>query len=546
MSTDYSNLAFMLFGGLAITLAFMLYRYQSDNKRLKRAEAAAQRQAQELAALNQIRIALAEESELPALFQSVVETTARTFGYPRASLYLLDGSVLILQSAVGYSSPVVRIPVSQGVSGRIVKTGQPELIADVRQEAAFLGPTEGIESCLSIPLFDQDRVVGTLNVESARGHVLSEADLRLMMMMGDQLKIAIGRSRIYTEARENEQKYRSIIDNVKEVIFRTDADGYWAFLNPAWTALTGFEIGKTLRTTVLKYIKPEDHRRFLIAFSPIISGKKEKCQVELRIVTADGGDLWIEMNAYPGRNEEVLVGVFGTILDISERKRREEEQFRLSKLEVDGPLTGSVADDFNHLLTGILGNISFIRQLLPHDADKRLSHRLVEAEKEAIQAKSLIQQMLTFATGHAPDLTSPGLAEASPGQSGHKKILLMDDERIVRSLVSDILTHSGYKVQVTEDGADAVQAYVQELEAGAPFDVVIMDLTVPGGMGGHEALQHILMKDPYARVVVSSGYANDPALANYRQYGFMGMVSKPYQAEELTKVLNEVLTAEGK
>ena len=124
---------------------------------------------------------------------------------------------------------------------------------------------------------------------------------------------------------------------------------------------------------------------------------------------------------------------------------------------------------------------------------------------------------------------------------GSGKILVMGDEAIVRDLVADILTHCGYTVTLTEDGAEAVNTFSRELSAGRPFDGVLLDLTVPGGMGGREALQHILMKDPHARVIASSGYSNDPVMANFHEYGFVGRVPKPYRTTQLSKVLHEVL-----
>ena len=83
--------------------------------------------------------------------------------------------------------------------------------------------------------------------------------------------------------------------------------------------------------------------------------------------------------------------------------------------------------------------------------------------------------------------------------------------------------------------------YKQALDAGEPFDVVIMDITVPGGMGGREAVKEILKINSKARVIVSSGYANDPIMANYAEYGFKGIVAKPYTRSKLLEVLNQVL-----
>ena len=104
-----------------------------------------------------------------------------------------------------------------------------------------------------------------------------------------------------------------------------------------------------------------------------------------------------------------------------------------------------------------------------------------------------------------------------------------------------MLTRNGYLVETADEGSQAVRMYKQAMEAGAPFDIVIMDLTVPGGMGGKEAVKNILKLDPKAKCMVSSGYANDPVMANYAQYGFCGIVAKPYTKSSLLEVLSRIL-----
>ena len=78
------------------------------------------------------------------------------------------------------------------------------------------------------------------------------------------------------------------------------------------------------------------------------------------------------------------------------------------------------------------------------------------------------------------------------------------------------------------------------METGLPFDFVILDLTIPGGMGGKEAIKKILQIDPKAKVIVSSGYSNDPVMANYKEYGFSGVIAKPFQLKNLQKAINSV------
>ncbi len=124
---------------------------------------------------------------------------------------------------------------------------------------------------------------------------------------------------------------------------------------------------------------------------------------------------------------------------------------------------------------------------------------------------------------------------------GTGKILLMDDEDDVRQTTGDVLKRLGYVVQFADDGAGAVELYQREKAAGQPFDAVIMDLTVPGGMGGKEALLHLLEIDPNVKAIVSSGYSNDPIMAHYRDHGFQGVVTKPYRIKDLGETLHSVL-----
>jgi PAS domain S-box-containing protein len=124
--------------------------------------------------------------------------------------------------------------------------------------------------------------------------------------------------------------------------------------------------------------------------------------------------------------------------------------------------------------------------------------------------------------------------------TGKGKILVMDDEEMVREVAGKILSHLGYQVEFAGDGAEAVEMYRQALESGRPFDAVIMDLTVPGGMGGEEAMQKVLKMDPRAQGIVSSGYADDTIVTNYKEFGFSGVIKKPYRVEDFNKVFRDI------
>jgi PAS domain S-box-containing protein len=127
---------------------------------------------------------------------------------------------------------------------------------------------------------------------------------------------------------------------------------------------------------------------------------------------------------------------------------------------------------------------------------------------------------------------------------GQGRILVMDDEPDILTLVSEILETMGYEVAVARDGAEALQIYMDAKDSSQPFAAVIMDLTVPEGMGGKEAIRRLIALDPQVKAIVSSGYSFDPVMANFREYGFSGVMPKPYVMEELGRVLEEVIRRE--
>ena len=97
-------------------------------------------------------------------------------------------------------------------------------------------------------------------------------------------------------------------------------------------------------------------------------------------------------------------------------------------------------------------------------------------------------------------------------------------------------------MESTSDGAEAIDLYKKGKESGNPLYVVIVDLTVPGGIGGKEAIKRLLEIDPGVRAIVSSGYSNDPVMSDFKRYGFRGVVVKPYRLKDLAEVVHRVIT----
>ncbi|MFT3828808.1 MAG: ATP-binding protein [Opitutaceae bacterium] len=148
---------------------------------------------------------------------------------------------------------------------------------------------------------------------------------------------------------------------------------------------------------------------------------------------------------------------------------------------------------------------------------------------------------------------APGAAQAPaapaappPKATLRGRALVLDDEESIRRLATAMLTRLGLEPTAVADGTEAIRAYATAREEGRPFAVVILDLTIPGGLGGEETLRELLKIDPAACAIVSSGYSNNPVLSDHRSFGFKGMVSKPYELADLALVLEQLLDARGK
>ncbi len=493
--------------------------------------------------------------------------------------------------------------------------------------------------------------------------------------------------------RESEERWYNIFNHAPIGICLLTPDGKMLSTNKAMETISGYTF-KELKNVDIKDIceSPDDRRRLL----DILNQHGKASNYTTRLKRKDGTPFYALLNIMQThvKGETVFQT---TCIDITERKRDEEEQRRIERLESIGTLAGGIAHDFNNLLTGIMGNIGLARKLMK--TERKAYERLDEAEKAAIRARALTQQLLTFARGGSPvkkpasitelikesapfalrgsnvrlEISLPydlwtvevdegqisqainnivinaneampaggtlkirvrntvinkvgalplprgnyiqidiedkgvgiskkdlprifepyfttkqkgsglGLATAYSIINNHDgyitvdtaqdagttfhlylpasdkpltekkkpapekiihhggRILVMDDEEVIRKMLHTMLKLAGYEVEVTCDGAEALHKYAQAKESGQPFDTVIMDLTIPGGMGGKEAVKKLLEIDPDAKVIVSSGYATDPIMSEYKKYGFSAVITKPYSVNQLEETIHSLL-----
>jgi len=134
------------------------------------------------------------------------------------------------------------------------------------------------------------------------------------------------------------------------------------------------------------------------------------------------------------------------------------------------------------------------------------------------------------------------VGQAAPAvRNGTGRILVMDDEEAIRAMLQSGLTQLGYEVQCASDGAEALKLFVKAKTEGCEFACVLLDLTVPGGMGGKETAAEIRRIDSSAKIIVSSGYADAPIMAAFREFGFDDLIPKPYTLAELSVLLTRII-----
>ena len=297
---------------------------RSSERRFRDLLDAAQRQTQELALLDRVRTALTRELDLTAIFRTIVTAIAESFGYTLVSLYMLEGDTLVLQHQTGYEFIIDRIPTKSGITGRVARTGRPVLLEDVQTDPACLLAMDDIVSEVCVPLLDQGKVVGVLNVESTQGVNLSAADLRLMTALSEHISIAISRARLYTEARESAARLRTAIENLPFDFFALDKAGRYVLQNSTSVRHWGDRLGRRVSEVqvdpaIASYWEQKDRRAFA---GGIVESDAE-------YTFGDEKRYFHEISG-PIRDGDQIQGILGVNIDVTDR-RRAEEQLRASE-----------------------------------------------------------------------------------------------------------------------------------------------------------------------------------------------------------------------
>ncbi|MFZ1507717.1 MAG: ATP-binding protein, partial [Anaerolineae bacterium] len=304
----------------------------ASEQRFRALYAAAQRRERERELLDQVRIVLFHELDLAQVVRKVVEAIAGTFGYAQVSLYLLQGDTLWLQHQVGYTTVIPAIPITQGVSGRVVRSRQPCLVTDVHADADFVGAIAGIVSEVCVPLLDEDRVMGTLNIESTGDVILTQADLELMTALGEHVSLAITRARLYTQVRESEERFRTLIADLHVGVLLQGPASEILLYNQQALDLLGLTESQLLGKTSLDAdwdVIHEDGSPFPGPTHPVpraIASRRPVNDVLMGVFRLNTQSrIWLLVNANPQLHPDGSVRqVICTFMDVTARKHAED------------------------------------------------------------------------------------------------------------------------------------------------------------------------------------------------------------------------------
>jgi len=347
---------------------------------------------------------------------------------------------------------------------------------------------EGLRAIAVIPVKHDGIVIACLNVSSHTLNEVPDYSRHALESIASSIGAVIARKQAEKTLRESEERFRNLAEMLPEAVFETDEKGNLTFANDRMAEYFGYE-QSVQGTSVFEFIIPEERPRGQEHVLRILSGGKMK-PAEYTALRKNGSTFPVTVNSGPVTCQDKIVGTRGVVVDISDRLKREEDSLKTHDIESIGVRAGGTTHDFDPA---------------------------IKTEESAKMTKE------------------EGIVENSV------RILVMDDEEVIRGLYRKILNRFGHQVDCAKDGTEAVRLFREARVSGYCYDIVILDLITEAGMGGVETLARLREIDPGVKAIVCSGYSENSVMTDSTLYGFEAVLTKPFKPAELDRAVRKVL-----
>jgi PAS domain S-box-containing protein len=363
-------------------------------------------ETERLARIIEIQQAIATTSlDMEQVIEAVLEGARALTRAEGVGLVMRDGIDFPLRGATstGPARSAARQRADEpSLVGECLRTGAVLRCDDTEKDARVhraSSRASGTRSILYMPVIDGADVIGVVGMLSRRPHAFTDRDEQSLTLVAGLLSAALARAATFeanqallaqrtaalAALRESEERYRSVTERIREVLFETDPDGHVSFLSAAWQTITGFDIGESVGVDLLDLVWPEDLPAALAAMRPLLRGHRDECSQVLRYRTRDGGMRWLEMRMRR-RDDETgrILGTVGTLNDVTERRNLEQQLAQAQKLEAIGQLAAGIAHEINTPVQYVGDNLRFVEGAIGEVFDVVASlQRVSEACRDA-------------------------------------------------------------------------------------------------------------------------------------------------------------------
>jgi len=378
-----------------------------ENARLYESE---RKRRAELEALRQASLRLTSTLELQPILEAILDHAFKVVAADDAHIFLYDGERLTFGAALwadGRRQEPYAEPRPQGLTYTVARSGERIVVPDVNSHPLFRDWMWG-GAIVGLPLCIRERVVGVMNIAFNRPRAFDEDELRILGLLADQAAIAIENARLYEEAqkelaerkqveaalRQSEERYRSIVENSHSGIFIVDDAYQFIYANDELCRILGYPPEEIIGQDFRRFLDDESKQLVVDRYLRRQRGEDVPSRYEFNVVRKDGEKRRVEISTTVIKDSAGKVQTVAQILDITERKRLEEQLLQAQKMEAVGRLAGGVAHDFNNLLTAITGYSELLLMRI-HEHDP-LRKDLEQIRKAADRAASLTRQLLAF------------------------------------------------------------------------------------------------------------------------------------------------------